>query len=663
MKPLTLDAFLSYRFLSELNLSPDGSKAALVVTLSDTEHNSYQSNIWLQEAENWKQLTSFGKEKDYIWEDNTHILFPACRSDAELARAKTGEEFTSYYRISTDGGEATPAFTLPFRATSLKRIDDDLFLVSGKIDANHPDYAVLSAEQRAAIEQEARDNADYEVLTELPFYGNNMGYIDKKRSALFLYHTKTGAVQRITDAYADAASAVADGNQIYYLAAAGDQIVDRHHNEIYVYDQTACVTRQLARDTGLTFRFLEKLGGRLIAAAETSVSYEMPPEAKFYSLDPATGALSLFADPLEALGNSTGSDCRLGKTHSHRSKADGIYFLKTVRNAAHLARLNSNGTITDLLTSEGSIDDFDVAPDGNIVTIAMYGGKLQEVYQGTVQMRQSSSFNETVLSDVYVAPYRKLTIRSGGWDIDGWVLLPKDYDESKSYPAILDIHGGPRTVYSEVFYHEMQLWANLGYFVFFCNPVGSSGRGVEFADLTGRYGQIDYQNIMDFTDAVLEAYPQIDRARLGCTGGSYGGFMCNWIMGHTDRFAAIATQRSISNWVSFYGVSDIGFTFTKTQMGNDIYSEAGLARLWDHSPLKYINQMKTPTLFIHSTEDYRCPLEQGLQLYTALQEKGVPTRFCMFKGENHELSRSGKPLHRKKRLEEITAWMERYLKA
>ena len=291
----------------------------------------------------------------------------------------------------------------------------------------------------------------------------------------------------------------------------------------------------------------------------------------------------------------------------------------------------------------------------------MYGTKLEEIY--TVdggELKQVSDFNTDVLKDVYTADYQKLTITSQGIDIDGWVLLPKDYDEKKTYPAILDIHGGPRTVYGEIFYHEMQLWANMGYFVFFCNPTGGSGRGLEFADICGKYGTIDYENIMDFTDAVLEKYPQIDPKRVGCTGGSYGGFMSNWILGHTDRFAAIATQRSISNWISFYGVSDIGFNFCKSQMGADVYSEEGIQKMWWHSPLRYAKNMKTPTLFIHSDEDYRCPMEQGLQLFTVLKEQGVPARMCYFHGENHELSRSGKPKHRVRRLTEITTWLVKY---
>ena len=204
----------------------------------------------------------------------------------------------------------------------------------------------------------------------------------------------------------------------------------------------------------------------------------------------------------------------------------------------------------------------------------------------------------------------------------------------------------------------MQYWAGKGYFVFFCNPKGSDGGDNAFADIRGGYGDVDYKNLMAFADAVLAAYPAIDPKQVCETGGSYGGFMTNWIIGHTDRFCACASQRSISNWLSFCGVSDIGSYFAPDQTAGDLYDDP--AALWAQSPLKYAKNVKTPTLFIHSDEDYRCPLEQGLQMFSALIDRGVPARLCLFHGENHELSRSGKPLHRLRRLKEITDWFDTY---
>ena len=267
------------------------------------------------------------------------------------------------------------------------------------------------------------------------------------------------------------------------------------------------------------------------------------------------------------------------------------------------------------------------------------------------------------MENVYVAIPEKLSFVNDGVDLDGWVLKPRDFDPKKSYPGILDIHGGPKTVYGEVFYHEMQFWANEGYFVFFCNPRGGDGRGNEFADLRGKYGSIDYDDIMAFCDEVQTKYPQLDKKRLAVTGGSYGGFMTNWIIGHTDRCAAAASQRSIANWIGFGFTSDIGDDFAKDQMGlgkkGNVWNS--MEKLWLHSPLQYLDRCTTPTLFIHSDEDYRCPLSEGYQMYAALQQLGVETRMCGFRGENHELSRSGKPLHRIRRLKEITAWFDSHL--
>ena len=165
---------------------------------------------------------------------------------------------------------------------------------------------------------------------------------------------------------------------------------------------------------------------------------------------------------------------------------------------------------------------------------------------------------------------------------------------------------------------------------------------------------------MEFTDHVLALVPQIDPARIAATGGSYGGFMCNWIEGHTDRFAAIASQRSISNWVADFGASEIGFTFDANETGGTPWTD--MEKMWEQSPLKYACNAKTPILFIHSLEDYNCTLDQGVEMFSAMKYFGVPSRMCLFEGENHSLSRSGKPRHRVRRLTEIMNWFDKYLK-
>ena len=360
--------------------------------------------------------------------------------------------------------------------------------------------------------------------------------------------------------------------------------------------------------------------------------------------------------------NSVGSDCRLGGGRQSVGTPEGLYHLSTREGSAVLHLLRPDGTDEPVFTGEGAMDCFDVA-NGRLLCVGLYDMRLQELYEaklGDDKLTRVSRFNDAALEGRYIAQPEPLTVQSRGWEIGGWVLKPKDYDPGKKYPAVLDVHGGPKTVYGPVFYHEMQLWASLGYFVFFCNPMGSDGRDNKFMDIRGHYGDTDYVNLMDFTDAVLARYPQIDPKRVCETGGSYGGFMTNWIIGHTDRFCCAASQRSIANWLAFYGMSDIGFYFAGDQTDGDLYDSP--EKLWAQSPLKYAKNVKTPTLFIHSDEDYRCPMAEGIQMYSALVDRGVEARLCLFHGETHELSRSGKPKHRQRRLKEITDWFEKHAK-
>ena len=338
-----------------------------------------------------------------------------------------------------------------------------------------------------------------------------------------------------------------------------------------------------------------------------------------------------------------------------------LYFTTTEGESSYLHRIDKTGSIERISTATGSVDSFSVK-DGEILLIALRGLKLQELYElKDGQETQLTAFNDWVNEERKLSQPEALSfVTAPGVTCEGWVLKPVDFVEGQKYPAILNIHGGPKTVYGTVFFHEMQYWANQGYFVFFCNPRGSDGKGNEFADIRGQYGTIDYDDLMRFTDLVLETYPEIDAERVGVTGGSYGGFMTNWIIGHTNRFKAAASQRSISNWISMGYTTDIGYYFAPDQVAATPWTDH--EKLWHHSPLKYADRVKTPTLFIHSEEDYRCWLPEGLQMFTALKYHGVESRLCMFRGENHELSRGGKPKHRIRRLKEITTWFDRFLR-
>ncbi|WP_369693672.1 alpha/beta hydrolase family protein [Lentibacillus sp. CBA3610] len=234
-------------------------------------------------------------------------------------------------------------------------------------------------------------------------------------------------------------------------------------------------------------------------------------------------------------------------------------------------------------------------------------------------------------------------------EIQGWLLRPYGFEKDKKYPFILEIHGGPHMMYGQTFFHEMQLLAAKGYVVLYTNPRGSHGYGQAFVDACrGDYGGKDYTDLMRAVDYALDEFEFIDKDRLGVTGGSYGGFMTNWIVGHTNRFKAAVTQRCISNWLSFYGVSDIGYFFTKWELGKNLLEDP--AKLWDFSPLKYAENIETPLLIVHGEKDFRCPIEQGEQLFVTLKHLQKDVEFVRFPDANHELSRSGKPEMRIERL-------------
>lgn len=420
---------------------------------------------------------------------------------------------------------------------------------------------------------------------------------------------------------------------------------------------------KLTPDEGFSYSSAHFLSDQeIVCRGNARERFGLNENSRFYLVSAQDGTKTLLTPDFEtATWSTVGSDCRYGGGKAIQVDEGYLYFLTTENDSSYLNRMDKAGKMEKMSAKSGSVDSFSVK-NGKILFIALRGLDLQELYSlSGGKEHKLTTFNKWVNQERKLSSPEPLSFEvTPGITIDGWVLKPVDFTPGQKYPAILDIHGGPKTVFGTVFFHEMQYWANEGYFVFFCNPRGSDGKGNEFADIRGKYGTIDYDDLMQFTDLVLEKYPDIDKDRLGVTGGSYGGFMTNWIIGHTERFKAAASQRSISNWISMGYTTDIGYYFAPDQIGATPWTDH--AKLWDHSPLKYADRVKTPTLLIHSDEDYRCWVPEALQMFSALKYHGVESRLCLFKGENHELSRSGKPKNRIKRLEEITNWFNRFLK-
>ncbi len=665
MENLKLDDFTKYKFLSGIRFSPSGKKTGFVLHQMDVDENKYLSNIYIykEEGSSYIKLTSLDEERSFIWKDDDTIIFPAIRGKKDKERKEKKEEFTTFYEISLLGGEANKVFEVPLNVRSIEFIDEDKLMVIGSFDPSRPKLDELSKEEKDKSLKKMAEDKDYEVLDEIPFWFNGAGFTNKKRSRLYIYNLKDEKLTPITDEFTDVASAKLNKDKTKIIIVASS-FTDKMQlkSDLHLYDIKEGCLEKLSHEEVFNYAYADFLGDKIIFAGKDMKAYGINENPHFYLMDlDGTNVKRLTDDDFDCgLWNSVGSDCRFGGSRSMVIDGEHLYFVTTEGYNSYINRIDKNGKIEKLTKDNGSIDGFDVK-DSKISFIGLRGLRLQELYGlKDKEEIQLTDFNEWVIKEKKLSQPEHITFENDGVTIDGWIMKPVDFEEGKKYPAILDIHGGPKTVYGEVFYHEMQYWANIGYVVFFCNPRGSDGKGNEFADIRGKYGTVDYEDIMEFTNIVVEKYPFIDSENIGVTGGSYGGFMTNWIIGHTNRFKAAASQRSISNWISKFGTTDIGYFFVEDQQGATPWSD--VEKLWFHSPMKYADKVTTPTLFIHSEEDYRCWLPEGIQMFTSLKYHGVDSRLVMFRGENHELSRSGKPKHRIRRLEEITNWFNKYLK-
>ena len=653
MKAVQINEFCHFKFLSQIRYSPEGGSACLVVTEINEKKDEYRSYLTLYRNKKFERLTSFGRERSFQYLDENTILFPGKREEEK------GEEpdiSSRFYTISLKGGEAKEAYRFPIPVSRVMPLANGDLILVGSTFPDFPELYTGDPKLLAAFRKERKENKDYEIIEQVPWWWNGSTYTKGAYQSLFRYEKKKNRLTRLTalNESVGQAELSKDKKQVYYSVRPVKPLLRmRGTGEIRRLDLESGKEKCLVKSRKDLEVHGFELGESFMLLMAANPVYGLNTDGDFYKVDYKSGRLSFYAKHGESLHSSVGSDVRYGGGRGLKMVGDTAYFISTRFDSAHLFKLEE-GEITPVFEKPGSVDSFDIH-EGKLLMIGLFDMKPLELYDG--KGRQISRFNEAALKGKYVAQPEILNVKRKGYEVHGFVLKPMDYDPEKKYPVILDIHGGPKTVYGPVFYHEMQYWAGKGYFVIFCNPTGSDGRGA-YMDIRGKYGTVDYEDIMAFTDEALKAYPAMDKKNLFETGGSYGGFMTNWIIGHTKRFKAVASQRSISNWFSMYGVSDIGVGFTEDQNLSSPWENP--EKLWFHSPMKYADKVKTPTLFIHSFEDYRCPIDQGYQMFTSLIAHGVEARMVCFRGENHELSRSGKPSHRLKRLNEITNWFEKH---
>ena len=510
MERIKLDEFLQYHFLSNVRLSPNAKKAAFVVSRANEAKDGYDAGIWTADLETRQchQLTAGKDERSFVWLDDQTILFTSKR---DSKKEDVDSFYTDCFQISLTGGEARKVMTLPAPVEVLEKLDDDTWLLCVDYDGSLPeDFFLMSRESRKKLLADRKKEKDYSVFTELPFWRNGGGVTDKKRDRLYLYHVKAQELEPLTGPlylmldY----SVSADKKHLLYVGSEfkGLQSLKQELVEVDLATGEADV---LIPVSSWDIHHAEYAADKIVVTATENKEYGINENSNLYYYDRESRTLEEIAAPDRSWGSSVGSDCRLGGGKSMVAEEDGVTYITTERNWSKINHTDYNGHVTSLTADEGSVDCMDKKGE-TLVYVAMRQNKLQELYclteQGEMQL---SHINERIFEKKSVVTPKPLRITNDeGVEIDGWVLEPVGYDESKSYPAILDIHGGPKTVYGTCFMHEMQYWANEGYFVFFCNPRGGDGRGNEFADIRGRYGQEDYEDIMAFTDYVLWSYPQ-----------------------------------------------------------------------------------------------------------------------------------------------------------
>lgn len=346
---------------------------------------------------------------------------------------------------------------------------------------------------------------------------------------------------------------------------------------------------------------------------------------------------------------------------------DAVFAAADDRGEGHLFRVPLDGSGPVRVTDGPiTVKGFDAVAGVVAYTASMVDG-LNDLYV----LRDGAPVALTNFADRYRIAAQPLTwerfvvpCTDGSSEIDAWIMRPAGFDESQTYPVMLNVHGGPHTQYSETFFDEAQVQAAAGFVVLMSNPRGGSGREQSWGQAImgpkhpvapgSGWGGLDVDDVLAVLDHALATYSFCDRDRVGMIGGSYGGYMATWLAAHhSSRFRGVCSERAVNNLFTEEYTSDISTIFRVEHGPIHLDDPEGYAKM---SPISFVRQIDVPMLIIHSEEDYRCPISQAEELFVALRLLGKPVDFYRFPGEGHELSRSGSPVHRRMRFEIILDW-------
>jgi dipeptidyl aminopeptidase/acylaminoacyl peptidase len=657
-KRIAVTSLRQLRMVSDPQISPDGRRVAFVHTTIDHQANEYVSHLWLADCPSGDsaQFTAGrGKDRSPRWSpDGSRLLFTSTPPTKGASGTTGDKQKPQLFVIPLTGGEAE-------QLTDLEGgVQNPRWAPNGR----HILFTSLVPEGK-------KPTSDVKVITRLQYRFNAKGFFNGQRNHLFTIAATRGRPKQLTRGPydVDAADWLIQDPRIAFISnlnADADVTGDQY---VYAVSAAGGAPEPLTEGRRIITSLTPSPRGGELAYVGHDYRRGLATNQDLWIV-PTTGGTSenLTRGFDHSIGSSLFCDVRVESPNPNpqwSSDGDALYFTSAYRGVVGLYRVPRRGGTVEPVVGDvdHSVDAWSLSRDGSIAYTMLQTTAPLEVWARTAgAARPLTAFNRPWLRRLAVAGSERFTFPSStGHTVEGWLMKPPDFAAGTRYPLVLEIHGGPRGVYGFSFMHEFQLLAAQGWVVLSTNPSGSGGYEEAFqAGLPGHYGEQDYQDLMAAVDYVLAHYDFIDADRLGVLGGSYGGFMTNWIVTHTDRFKAAVTMRSISNWLSMFGCSDIGWTFGRWEMGGTVPwrdEEAYLAK----SPIRYVEHVTTPTLIIHSEEDYRCPMEQAEQFYTALKVLGVPTELIRFPGEHHGLSREGKPQHREARLHHILRWFTTYL--
>jgi dipeptidyl aminopeptidase/acylaminoacyl peptidase len=495
----------------------------------------------------------------------------------------------------------------------------------------------------------------------LPYKTDTDGLLDGRRAQLYVLDVTTGSTRQLTAGDADAGNAVwsPDGTTIAYsLNASAESSMIGMVASIEVADGT---TRRVSDGHGPVGPLAFSPSGTQIAW----LGHRHGDDTRYHSellvanVD-GSGCRSLSAALDRPAADTIGGDLRSGGSAPPCwHDASRIFALVTDGGATSVRAFDlETGNVTIVAGGEREIYGFAIANDAIAIVYATPLVPSAIALVTKSGERLIADCNSWLSEKALVAPQRLPVTAADGTAIDAWLISPRA--PSGSAPLVLEIHGGPHATYGATFFLEFQILASQGFGVVYGNPRGGAGYGQAFASaITGDWGGVDASDVLSILDAALAA-GTFDPARVAAVGGSYGGFMTTWLLGHCDRFATGISMRACNEFASFTGTTDIGY-FLEAELGFGP-NAAGMRELFERSAIRAAERITVPLLVMHSERDFRCPIDQGEQLFNVLRMLGkCDAEFVRFTGDGHELSRGGKPRHRVLRLRAIANWLLRKL--